>query len=139
MTPEYVITEDPALIDAEVVHRWLSEESYWARGRTLQVVERSMTNSICLGALHDGRLVGIARVVSDMATFAWLCDVFVVAEHRGRGVGGALVAAAVDHPKLRGLKRFVLATADAHELYRRHGFEILDHPERWMIRRGPGA
>lgn len=139
MTMDYVITEDPALIDPEVVHRWLSEEAYWAKGRTREVVERSMANSICLGALHHGQLVGFARVVTDLATFAWLCDVFVVAEHRGRGAGGALVAAAVAHPELRGLKRFVLATADAHELYRRHGFEILDHPDRWMMRRGPGA
>ena len=71
--------------------------------------------------------------------FAWLCDVFVDEGYRGQGIGGALVAAAVGHPELAGLKRFVLATADAHDVYRRHGFEVLDHPERWMIRRGPGA
>lgn len=137
MIPEYRITEDPAAIESEVLHRWLSEESYWARGRTRDTVERSLANSMCFGALHDDELVGFARVVTDRATFAWLCDVFVTPAHRGRGVGSALVAAAVGHPDLAGLQRMVLATADAHDLYRRFGFENLDRPDRWMIRRTP--
>ncbi len=139
MTSEYEITTDTDRIDPAIVHRWLAEESYWARGRTAELVARSMANSICFGAFDGAELVGFARVVTDRATFAWLCDVFVDEAHRGRGVGGALVAAAVDHPELAALKRFVLATADAHEVYRRHGFEVLDHPERWMMRRGTGA
>ncbi len=139
MTSEYEITTDTDRIDPAIVHRWLAEESYWARGRTAELVARSMANSICFGAFDGAELVGFARVVTDRATFAWLCDVFVDGAHRGRGVGGALVAAAVDHPELAALKRFVLATADAHEVYRRHGFEVLDHPERWMMRRGTGA
>lgn len=139
MTPVYEITTDPDRIDPAVVHRWLAEESYWAQGRSAEAVTRSMANSICLGALDGARLIGFARVVTDRVTFAWLCDVFVEESHRGQGVGDALVAAAVGHPELAGLKRFVLATADAHEVYRRHGFEVLDHPERWMMRRGSGA
>ncbi|HEX5631131.1 MAG TPA: GNAT family N-acetyltransferase [Acidimicrobiia bacterium] len=139
MTSEYEITTDTDRIDPAIVHRWLAEESYWARGRSAELVARSMANSICFGAFDGAELVGFARVVTDRATFAWLCDVFVDEAHRGRGVGGALVAAAVDHPELAALKRFVLATADAHEVYRRHGFEVLDHPERWMMRRGTGA
>jgi GNAT superfamily N-acetyltransferase len=133
---EYLISDDPALIDIDVVHRWLSEDSYWSRGRTRQTVERSIAHSIPLGVYHHGVIVGFARVVTDRSTFAWLCDVFVTPEHRNAGVGKALVAAAVGHPDLAEIKRFVLATADAHDLYRQYGFEIIERPERWMIRRG---
>ncbi len=135
----YVISDDPALVDLEVVYRWLSEESYWARGRTRETVVRSIANSISLGA-YDGReIVGFARVVTDRSTFAWLCDVFVTPEHRNAGVGKALVATAVEHPDLAGITRFVLATADAQDLYRQFGFEVIERPDRWMIRRGaPG-
>ena len=133
---EYLISDDPALIDIDVVHRWLSEDSYWSRGRTRQTVERSIAHSIPLGVYHHGVIVGFARVVTDRSTFAWLCDVFVTPEHRNAGVGKALVAAAVGHPDLAEIKRFVLATADAHDLYRQYGFELIERPERWMIRRG---
>jgi len=133
---EYLISDDPALIDIDVVHRWLSEDSYWSRGRTRQTVERSIAHSIPLGVYHQGVIVGFARVVTDRSTFAWLCDVFVTPEHRNAGVGKALVAAAVGHPDLAEIKRFVLATADAHDLYRQYGFELIERPERWMIRRG---
>jgi GNAT superfamily N-acetyltransferase len=84
-------------------------------------------------------MVGFARVVTDRATFGWLCDVFVIEEHRGKGLGGALVRAAVEHPDLRNIKRFVLATADGQGLYAKYGFEVLDQPERWMMRRGDTA
>jgi GNAT superfamily N-acetyltransferase len=134
---EYVVSDDLALVDREAVYRWLSEESYWARGRSRAIVERSLTHSIALAGYHRDTMVGFARVVTDRATFAWLCDVFVTPDHRGRGLGKALVTAAVDHPDLQCVQRFVLATADAHDLYRRAGFEILDRPDRWMIRRQP--
>lgn len=134
---EYLVSDDPALLDREAVFRWVSEKSYWAQGRSRDTVERSLTNSITLGGYLHGSMVGFARVVTDRATFAWLCDVFVAPEHRGRGVGKALLTAAVDHPDLQNIQRFVLATADAHDLYRRFGFEVLDRPDRWMIRRLP--
>lgn len=142
MTPsirhgEYEISDDPARVDVAAVHQWLSESSYWANRRSLETVERSIANSIPLGAYLGEVLVGFARVVTDRATFAWLCDVFVLAEHRGRGLGRALVDGAVSHPDLAGIQRFVLATADAHDLYRKSGFEVLVHPDRWMLRRGP--
>ncbi len=132
----YVISDDPGRIDTSLVHRWLAAESYWARGRSREVVARSIANSIALGAYLGDVQVGVARIVTDRSTFAWLCDVFVAPDHRGHGLGKALVAAAVEHPELSDLKRFVLATADAHDLYRQYGFEVLDNPDRWMIRRG---
>ncbi len=133
----YLVSDDPARIDRDAVYRWLNEESYWARGRSRETVARSLTHSITLGGYHDDTMVGFARVVTDRATFAWLCDVFVVPDHRGQGLGTTLVAAAVEHPDLQSIQRFVLATADAHDLYRRFGFEILERPDRWMIRRHP--
>jgi GNAT superfamily N-acetyltransferase len=132
---EYLISDDPARVDVAAVYTWLSESSYWAKGRSRETVERSISHSIPLGAYRGETLVGFARVVTDRATFAWLCDVFVLAEHRGQGLGQALVDAAVSHPELSGIQRFVLATADAHDLYRRSGFEVLPRPDRWMIRR----
>lgn len=137
---DYLISDDPGRLDLEVIHAWLREHSYWAKGRTRETVERSIAHSIVFGAYDPtGGMVGSARVVTDRATFGWLCDVFVVDAHRGRGIGKALVAAAVDHPDLTALKRFALATADAHDLYRQYGFEVLSAPERWMIREGPTA
>lgn len=132
----YLISDDPERVDVAAVYTWLSESSYWAKGRSRATVERSIAHSIPLGAYDDDLLVGFARVVTDRATFAWLCDVFVLEEHRGRGLGRALVEAAVNHPDLVGIQRFVLATADAQDLYRQSGFETLAHPDRWMLRRG---
>jgi len=135
---DYLISDDPARLDTDAIHGWLSTRSYWAEGRTRATVETSVRNSLNLGAYDaSGALVGAARVVTDGATFAWLCDVFVVEAHRGAGLGAALVEAAVEHPEVRDVKRFVLATADAHDLYRKFGFTELERPERWMMRRGP--
>ncbi len=105
------------------MHRFLSERSYWARGVSRAAVERSVRGSWCVGA-YDPRAgqVGFARLVTDAATYAWLCDVFVLPEHRGKGTGDRLVRAALDRAAADGVRRVVLATADAHDLYRRHGF-----------------
>jgi GNAT superfamily N-acetyltransferase len=135
------VSDDPGRLDRDLIHRWLSESSYWAGGRARETVDRSLDHgSIGFGVYApDGAMVGFARVVTDRATFGWLCDVFVIEVHRGRGLGKALMEAAVTHPDLRHLKRYLLATADAHGFYGQFGFAALDNPERWMIRRGETA
>ena len=126
------ISSDPADFDLDWIHSALSERSYWARGRGRSVVERSIAGSLGFAALLGGRQVGFARVVTDQATFAWICDVFVDESVRGRGVGKRLMAAIVADPRLQGLKRMMLATDDAHGLYEQFGFAPLGRPETWM-------
>jgi len=134
----YIISTDPERLDLEVIHHWISTESYWAAGRSRRTVEASVEASLNFGIYTDsGEMVGAARVVTDFATFGWLCDVFVLDAHRGRGLGKALISAVVEHPDLSGLQRMILATADAHELYSGYGFEPMDSPERWMERNRP--
>jgi GNAT superfamily N-acetyltransferase len=129
----YEIDTAPERLDLDLVHRWLSTDAYWARGRSAEVVARSVAGSICFGAYApDGHLCGFARVVTDGATFAWLCDVYVAPAVRGIGLGGWLVRVARDHVQERGVYRILLATADAHEVYARAGFGPLTVPERWM-------
>ena len=128
------ISTDPARLDVDQIHRWLSEDAYWALGRTREAVERSIAHSLNFGAYDDGRLVGYARLVTDEATFAWLCDVYVAPDHRGRGVGNALMDAVDERLRGLGVRRAMLATADAHALYARYGFEPVADAERWMIR-----
>ena len=127
------IDTDPARLDVGLIHEFLSQRAYWALGRTREQVERSIANSLNFGAYEGGRQVGFARVVTDRATFAWVCDVFVLESHRGQGISKQLMTAVVEHPELQGLRRMVLATRDAHGLYRQSGFEALPHPERWMV------
>jgi GNAT superfamily N-acetyltransferase len=130
-----LISDDPDLIQVEVVYDFLSRRSYWATGRTLEIVQRSIQNSLCMGVYEAGSQLGFARLVTDYATFAWLCDVFVLESERGRGLGKLLIQAVVAHPSLKGLKNVVLATRDAHGLYKEYGgFELLKNPERWMSR-----
>ena len=116
------LSDDPARLDLDLVHRFLSEQAYWARGVARSTVEAAVRGSWCVGAYDGGAQVGFARLVTDGATYAWLCDVFVLPEHRGQGVGDRLVVAAVARARADGVRRVMLATADAHGLYRRHGF-----------------
>jgi GNAT superfamily N-acetyltransferase len=133
VTIPYDISDDPLRVDVELVHRFLSEEAYWSRGISLEVVERALAGSLCVGAYTEsGEQVGFSRAVTDRATFAWIADVFVLQEHRGRGLGRAMVRALVEHPAHAGVRRFVLATADAHGVYRELGFEPLRAIERFM-------
>ncbi len=125
------ISTDADRLDLDMIHRWLSEETYWARGRSRELMQRSFDNSICFGAYLEDRQVGFARVVTDRTTFAWLADVFILDEYRGRGYGKALVAAVLAHPELQGLRRWLLATRDAHGLYAQSGFVPVP-PERFM-------
>jgi GNAT superfamily N-acetyltransferase len=130
------ISDDPAELDRERVHRWLAEESYWAIGRSLERQEAAIAGSWNFGAYDPatGAQLGYARVITDRATFAWLCDVFIDPEARGRGVGTALVGHIVATLEPLGLRRIALATADAHGLYAKFGFEPLRDPDRWMAR-----
>ena len=138
---EYVISDDPERFDADAMHDFLEVEGYWAQGRSREETAVGAANSVVLGAYGpDGSMVGGARIVTDRATFGWLTDVYVLAEHRGRGLGRAVVAAACEHPEVAGIKRLLLRTADAHELYRSLGFTEPPAPERWMeLRSGPGG
>jgi GNAT superfamily N-acetyltransferase len=136
MTPElrrgeYLISTDKSRLDLGVVHDFLST-SYWAVGVPLEVVKRSIENSLVFGVYEGEEQVGFARVVTDYDTFAYLADVFVLESHRGRGLGRWLIEAVVSHPDLRGLRRWMLATGDAHELYRKYGFAGLGRPEIFM-------
>jgi GNAT superfamily N-acetyltransferase len=128
------ISTDRSRLDLDLIYRYLSFESYWARGRTREEIERAIEHSIPFGAYRDGGQIGFARVVSDRATFAWLADVFVLPDHRGAGVGKQLVPAVLEHPELRAMRRWLLATADAHGLYRRFGFGELVDGNRFMAR-----
>ncbi len=127
-------SSDPAELDIDWITSALSERSYWAHGRGRSVVERSIAGSLSFGAYSGGRQVAFARVVTDQATFAWICDVFVDESVRGRGVGKRLMSAVLADPRLQGLKRMMLATDDAHGLYAGFGFEPLDRPDKWMAR-----
>jgi GNAT superfamily N-acetyltransferase len=135
MPRDYEISTDRSRIDLPRVHRFLSTEAYWSPGVARETVERSIENSLCFGVYApEGEQVGFARAVTDYATFAWVADVYIEAEHRGHGLGKRLVEAVLSHPDLRGLRRWMLATADAHGLYRRFGFEELQGAERFMAR-----
>lgn len=133
----YAFTSDPADIDRSLVHRWLSEQAYWALGRPRDVQDAAMDGSRNYGVRRrdTGAQVAYARIVTDGATFAWLCDVFVDPTERGRGVGTMLVAGVLADIEPLHLRRTLLATADAHRLYAQHGFSPLAAPERMMERR----
>jgi GNAT superfamily N-acetyltransferase len=133
---EYLISTDAHRLELDVIHRFLSEDSYWAPGVTREVVVRSIENSICFGLYGPSVQVGFARVITDRAAFAYLADVFVLPDHRGRGLGKWLIETVLSYPDLQNLRRFFLGTADAHSLYERYGFRPID-PARMMELRGP--
>ncbi len=135
---EYVLSADPARLDLAAIHGYLAA-SYWAPGLPLDVLRRAIAGSVCLGVYRGTEQVGFARVITDRATFAYLCDVFVLDAHRGRGLGAWLVQAAAAHPDLQGLRRWVLVTRDAHGLYERFGFRPLARPDGYMELHRPGV
>jgi GNAT superfamily N-acetyltransferase len=128
---EYVVSTDPAKLDVSAIHAFLSR-SYWATGIPVETVARSLDGSLCFGLYHQGRQVGLARVITDGATFAYLCDVYILEKHRGRGLGRWLMETVMTHPALQGLRRWSLVTRDAHGLYAGLGFQPLQAPERHM-------
>jgi GNAT superfamily N-acetyltransferase len=130
------ISDDPAELDHDRIHRWILDESYWANGRSRERQDAAIAGSWNFGAYDDatGEQLGFTRVVTDRATYAWVCDVFVDDSARGRGVGKALVARVVEELDALGIPRTILATADAHGLYAQNGFGPLANPENWMAR-----
>lgn len=127
------VSTDRRLLDLDVIHRFLSEVAYWARGVPRDVLARAVAESICFGAYEEGAQAGFARVVTDRATVAWLCDVLVLPEHRGKGVARRIMDAVMAHPDLQGLRLFVLGTRDARGLYARYGFGAPEEPGRDMV------
>jgi GNAT superfamily N-acetyltransferase len=128
---KFTVTTDKTRLDRDVIERFLGS-SYWAENIPRATVDRSIDNSLCFGLLEEHRQIGFARVITDSATFAFLADVFVLAEHRGAGLGKWLIECVVSHPELQGLRRWVLGTRDAHGLYRQFGFTLLKRPEIFM-------
>ena len=133
---EFAVTTDRARLDENLIYTVLSE-SYWAKGIPREVVARSIRNSLCFGVLRGSEQVGFARVISDYATFAYLADVFILEDLRGRGLSKFLMRCIVRHPELQGLRRWTLATRDAHGLYAQFGFKPLANPDRFMELHNP--
>ena len=136
---ELRISTDFGDADLDLVHGFLTRDAYWCRGITRERVERAARHSLCFSALLDGTQVGFARVVTDRATFGYLADVFVLPAFRGQGISQAMMAAILAHPEPQGLRRFLLATSDAHGLYAKFGFMPITRPERFMERYRPDA
>jgi GNAT superfamily N-acetyltransferase len=127
----FFISTDPNKLQLEEIYAFLSK-SYWAENRPKDRVARSLAHSLCFGLYHEGRQIGLARVVTDYSTFAYLCDVYVLRDYRGRGLGKWLISVAMSQAELQGFRLWSLLTRDAHELYRRFGFTKLKNPERGM-------
>ena len=125
------ISTDKSMLNIDVIYGFLSE-SYWAKGRPLEVIKKSIENSLCFGVYLDNKQIGFARVVTDYSTFAWIADVFIMEKHRGRGYSKRLLQNILSFPELKNLKRWILATKDAHALYNKFGFQQLKNPERFM-------
>lgn len=134
--PPYQITTDPARFEIDLIHQFLAS-SYWASNIPRSLVERSIQHSLAFGAFDGAQQVGFARVITDYATFAYIADVFVIPAHRGRGVSKLIMQAIMAHPDLQGLRRFLLATKDAHGLYAQFGFQPLAQPEAFMTIHDP--
>ena len=125
------ISTDPARLDLDAIYEMLTR-AYWAKGRTKEMIARYVQHSMVFGVYEGTRQIGLARIVSDYTTFAWLCDVFIHEDYRGRGLSKWLMETILAHPDLQGLSRFMLATSTAHSLYACYGFKPLASPEIWM-------
>jgi GNAT superfamily N-acetyltransferase len=129
---EFTVTDNRGDLDIEMIHDFLCKVSYWAKHIPRSTVEKSVNHSLCFGLYHNGKQIGFARAITDCATFAYLADVFVVPDYRGRGLGKWLISCILLHPELQGLRRWMLATLDAHGLYEQNGFVKLQNPE-WFL------
>ncbi|MBS1741572.1 MAG: GNAT family N-acetyltransferase [Bacteroidetes bacterium] len=129
---EYMISTDPALLDIQRIHQYLSTESYWAKGIPFEKVKRSIEHSLNFGVYHQNDFAGFARIISDYTTVAYLGDVFILPGHRGKGLSKWLMEIIMQHPDVQGLRRWILLTGDAHELYKKYGWVSIKDPSRWM-------
>lgn len=130
---EYTISTDKDKLDILVIHDFLSNRSYWAKNRSYETVVRSVENSLCFGMYNESEtMIGFARVVSDCAVFAYIMDVFILEEYRNKGLGKKLMDGIMKHPDLQGLQRIMLATKDAHEMYRKFGFKMTESADKLM-------
>jgi len=136
---DFTISTDKNRLQIETIHKFLSEESYWARERTFKQTKKAIENSLSFGVYLGENQIGFARVVTDYATFAYLGDVFILEKYRGLGLSKWLMEIIVSYPELQNFRRWILATRDAHALYEKFGFAELKFPERWMERAAPGA
>ena len=128
----YQISLDKNKLNFEVIYHYLSEDSYWAKGITVERLKKAIENSVCFGVYHNHEQAGFARVVTDSATFAYICDVLILPQFRGNGLSKWLIQTIVNHHEFQGLRRWSLATADAHGLYQQFGFTTISKPDRWM-------
>ncbi|SKA41309.1 Acetyltransferase (GNAT) domain-containing protein [Chitinophaga eiseniae] len=134
---DYTVSTDKNRLDISVIHDFLAKESYWAQNIPVSVVEKALAGSLCFGLYHRDRQIGFARLITDQASFAYLADVFVVKEQRGKGLSKMLMHAILEHPELQTLRRWLLVTQDAHELYRQFGFTEVPNPEKFMQLHNP--
>jgi GNAT superfamily N-acetyltransferase len=130
---QFTISTDPSRLDVDTIADMLTR-AYWAQGRTREMISRYLQHSLTFGLYDDSYQIGLARIVSDYTTFAWLCDVFIHEDYRGHGLGKWLMETVHSHPDLQGLRRWTLATRDAHGLYSQFGWIPLDHPDRFMMK-----
>jgi GNAT superfamily N-acetyltransferase len=136
-TPEYTVSTDQSRLNNDLIYNFLNTQSYWAKGIPIETFERSIQNALCFGVYHNNDQVAFARVVTDRATIAYLGDVFVLPEHRGKGISKLLLKTIHAHPELQGLRRWILLTADAHKLYEQAGWNTIKKPELWMELHNP--
>lgn len=128
----YIVSTEKTRINIPIVHAYLANESYWVKNIPYETVEKAISNSICFGVYQGDEQVGFARVITDKATVAYLGDVFILPAHRGRELSKKLMEAIMGHPELQGLRRWILLTSDAHELYRKYGWKEIAEPAKWM-------
>jgi GNAT superfamily N-acetyltransferase len=136
---EYLISDDSSRLDVSFIHNFLANESYWAKNIPIAIVEKSIANSLCFGLYHKQQQIGFARLVTDKATFAYLADVFIVPQYRGRGLSRWLIETIHAHSELQTLRRWMLGTRDAHGLYKKFGWTSLAEPERFMQKHNPNV
>ncbi|OFX42218.1 MAG: GNAT family N-acetyltransferase [Bacteroidetes bacterium GWA2_30_7] len=135
----FLITTDNTKLDLFVIHNFLANQSYWSRNISFEKVQTAFNNSLNFGLMHECRQIGYARIISDFSTIAYLGDVFVLDDFRGQGLSKWLIETVVSHPNLQGLRRWILLTSDAHELYKKFGWKIVEKPENWLEKHNPNV